>query len=264
MHPLRLIPGLLAASPYSLRAMSSAVDAPSYVELPATSRHSATVILLHGLGDSGNGLKPVAAHLQSQAGLGHCKFILPNAPIRPVTVNGNRLTPAWFNTRSFSPPSADFEEDQLHTLASIEKLIATELGAGPVTDPARIVVGGFSQGGVMSVLVGVVSEIRIAGIAVMSGRLPLRNAAMEFPRLKELASPHASSLAVWWGHGLADEMLKVAFAETAVSFLTNEIGIPRDGKSGLVFRTYPGLGHGIGAEEMRDLGHWLEGILPAE
>ena len=39
----------------------------------------------------------------------------------------------------------------------------------------RIVLGGFSQGGAMSLLAGLTTERKLGGIAVMSGWLPLRN-----------------------------------------------------------------------------------------
>lgn len=49
---------------------------PSIV-LPARTAHTATVIFLHGLGDSGAGWEPVAQMLAPQ--LPHVKWILPNA-----------------------------------------------------------------------------------------------------------------------------------------------------------------------------------------
>lgn len=45
----------------------------------AAARHSATVIFVHGLGDSGAGWKPVAEQLRMDEGLRHVKWILPNA-----------------------------------------------------------------------------------------------------------------------------------------------------------------------------------------
>jgi lysophospholipase-1 len=91
--------------------------------------------------------------------------------------------PAWFNLFSFNPPSEDDEAGMLESLASIEQLITKEVESG--TDPSRIVIGGFSQGATMSLLTGVVSSIKLGGVAVLSGRLPLRDKVGKYPRLKE-------------------------------------------------------------------------------
>jgi hypothetical protein len=57
--------------------------------------HSATVIFLHGLGDSGSGIAPIGQALTGGAGseLSHMKFVFPTAPVRPVTMNGGMRMP---------------------------------------------------------------------------------------------------------------------------------------------------------------------------
>ncbi|KAJ3125614.1 hypothetical protein HK100_010713, partial [Physocladia obscura] len=62
------------------------------VIVPAAAKHTATVIFLHGLGDSGYGWQPVAEQLAPL--FPHVKFILPNAPTIPITVNGGYRMPA--------------------------------------------------------------------------------------------------------------------------------------------------------------------------
>jgi predicted esterase len=60
----------------------------------------------------------------------------------------------------------------LRTVYSINKLVSAEVDAG--IEPERIVVAGFSQGAAMSLLVGLSSERKLAGIAALSGWMPLR------------------------------------------------------------------------------------------
>jgi hypothetical protein len=67
--------------------------AASPVVVPAKSSHSATVIWLHGLGDSGSGWAPIAQQLS----LPHVKWIFPNAGSRPVTINGGTAMPVFIN-----------------------------------------------------------------------------------------------------------------------------------------------------------------------
>lgn len=53
---------------------------------PALSRHTATVIFVHGLGDSGHGWAQAVQLWQSKHRLDEVKFILPNARTMPITV----------------------------------------------------------------------------------------------------------------------------------------------------------------------------------
>ena len=53
-------------------------------KVDAKSSHSATVIFLHGLGDTGQQWSVSLGNL----GLDHVKFLCPTAPSQPVTLNG--------------------------------------------------------------------------------------------------------------------------------------------------------------------------------
>ncbi|KAJ1894067.1 hypothetical protein LPJ81_005238, partial [Coemansia sp. IMI 209127] len=64
----------------------------------ARANHTASVILLHGLGGSGHGLEPVAQILSQS--LPHVKFIMPHAPAQAVTVNGGMRMPSWYDIMS--------------------------------------------------------------------------------------------------------------------------------------------------------------------
>ncbi|KAJ6501503.1 Phospholipase/carboxylesterase [Mycena vitilis] len=209
-------------------------------------------------------MQSLALQLQS-TGLEHCRFILPHAPARTITANG-ALMPAWFDIFAFSnPPCEDDEPGMLESLASIEQLIAKEVESG--IDPSRIVLGGFSQGATMSLLTGMVSSTKLGGVAVLSGRLPLRDKVGKYPRLKELASPHATSVPIFWGHGSADPMISHSLGRLSADYLTSVIGVPlapATGEAhGLTFKTYEGMSHSIGPQELLDLAVWLQKVLPA-
>ncbi|KAJ7171875.1 lysophospholipase I [Mycena crocata] len=243
--------------------MAPVVEPPAFIKVPSKN-HSATVILVHGLGDSGFGMQSLASQLQSDA-LSHCQFLLPHAPTRAITANGGHRMPAWFNLFSFNPPSEDDEAGMLESLASIESLIQNEIDSG--IDPSRIVIGGFSQGATMSLLTGMVSSKQLGGVAVLSGRLPLRDKVGKYPRLKELASPHAASVPIFWGHGSADPMISHSLGKQSADFLTSTIGVPSAPNTGeakgLTFKTYNGMSHSIAPAEIKDLGAWLKQILPS-
>ena len=79
-----------------------------------------------------------------------------------------------FDLRSFDFTTAAEDEDgMLRTLSYINRLISAEVDIG--IDPGRIVVGGFSQGGTMSVLCGLTNERKLGGVVCLSGRLVLKS-----------------------------------------------------------------------------------------
>lgn len=59
------------------------------IVLPPSSggQATATLIFAHGLGDTGAGWYDVAQMLSRRPALKHVRFILPNSPIQPVSLN---------------------------------------------------------------------------------------------------------------------------------------------------------------------------------
>lgn len=70
----------------------------------------------------------------------------------------------------------------LRTVSSVNQLISAEVDSG--IEPGRIVVGGFSQGAAMSILTGLTSERKLAGVVALSGWAALRN------KLEAVSEPH--------------------------------------------------------------------------
>ena len=111
-------------------------------------------------------------------------------------------------------------------------------------DPKRIYLGGFSQGAMMSYLVGLSHPEAVAGIAPLSGMI-IEKLKPEFKLDKA-----KTNLRIFVGHGDADERIPVADAKAAVDYLKQN-GLKPE------FHTYPGMGHSISRKELTDLSHWL-------
>jgi lysophospholipase-1 len=78
-----------------------------------------------------------------------------------------------FDIYSFGFNTNEDERGMLESARQINALVTEEVDAG--IDPSRIILGGFSQGGTMSLLTGLTGERKLGGLAVLSGWLPLRN-----------------------------------------------------------------------------------------
>ncbi|RDB20092.1 Acyl-protein thioesterase 1 [Hypsizygus marmoreus] len=229
-----------------------------YLTVPAISKHTATVIFVHGLGDTGHGWKPVADMFRADPDLAHVKWVLPHSPIRSVKANMGMEMPSWFDIYSFG---FDTDEDELGMLQSarlINQLVTAEVDSG--IDASRIVLGGFSQGAAMSLLTGLTGERKLAGIAVLSGWLPLRT------KFKAMASPNSASIPVFWGHGSNDPLVKFQFCKDSSDFLTKQLGMPTSNSveecKGLTYNIYEGMGHTTNPKELDDLKTWIKKAIP--
>ena len=111
---------------------------------PELGSHSASVILLHGLGDSAEGWVDTAEELSKQ--FPYIKFILPTATEIPVTLNRGMLMPAWYDITGLTPDRASELCDGLEASVEVVKdIIKSELSHGVLSN--RILLAGFSQGG---------------------------------------------------------------------------------------------------------------------
>lgn len=101
------------------------------------------VIWLHGLGASRHDFEPVAELLQQT--LKSTRFVLPQAPTRPVTINGAWAMPSWYDILAMNPARAIDRAQLEDSAATVQALIADQQAQGIAAE--RIVLAGFSQGG---------------------------------------------------------------------------------------------------------------------
>lgn len=128
------------------------------------------VILLHGLGAGAEDLAAGFSMLPLP-NKERISFLIPQAPIRPVTLNGGMRMPAWFDILALE--DAQPQEDKVG-LEESRKLIGQlidELTASGVPED-KIVVGGFSQGGALAIYCLFQEMNAFAGAFSWSGYLP--------------------------------------------------------------------------------------------
>jgi len=224
--------------------------------VPSGGKHTATVIFMHGLGDSGYGWKPVADQLSRDQGLQHVKWVLPHAPSMPCTANGGMVMPAWFDIFSFGFKGPEDETGILRSKDEVEKLIAQEVDAGLPAN--RIVISGFSQGGAITLATGLTTARQLAGLTVLSSWLPIKD------KIKGLLGSATTTTPIFWGHGEDDQLVPLSLAEASKEELKN-VGVSEakePGEPGIFFRTYPDLSHEANAKEINDWASWLKKVVP--
>ena len=105
------------------------------------------VLLMHGLGADANDFGDMAQALCQAAEPRKWRFVLPNAPSIPVTINGGMRMPAWYDLLDLSHPRAVNWDTVNDSAMVIEALLLEETAS-------TVVLAGFSQGAAMALHVG--------------------------------------------------------------------------------------------------------------
>ena len=207
--------------------------------LEPTDVADACVIWLHGLGADRYDFQPVATALQQR--LQSTRFVLPQAPTRPVTINGGWSMPSWYDILAMSPARAINSEQLEASAQQVIALIEAQRDAG--IDPARIFLAGFSQGGAV-VLHTAFLRWRgpLGGVIALSTYAPTFGASPAF-------SPEALHYPVLCLHGSRDDVVPSAMGRVAYQCL-HDAGVKA------TWHDYP-MGHEVVAEEIHDIGDWL-------
>jgi predicted esterase len=209
----------------------------------ATTKHTATVIFLHGLGDTGHGW----SQMFSQIRLPYVRYICPSAKVMPVTLNGGMRMPSWFDIRGLSPGSSEDEQGIKDAADLLQSLISEEEKKG--IDRSRIVVGGFSQGGAVALYSAfTVQQKQLAGIVALSTWLPLYKT---FPACVK----SNQAVPILQCHGEADMLVALSFG-TMTSHLIKSFN------QNVQFKTFPDMGHSSCDEEMEDVKKFISECLP--
>lgn len=208
---------------------------------------SGLVLWLHGLGASGHDFDPVIPIL----GRPDLRFVLPHAPVRPVTLNGGFPMRAWYDIRHLDPgPDREPESDVRETSTLLGELLRQQQAAAGVPW-SRVVVVGFSQGGAMAYHMGLRWPERLAGIAALSTYLVIEEAlAGEL----SAAAMGPSPLPVFVAHGTHDPTVPRSRGAAAHKQL-QALGLTPE------WHEYP-MGHEVCMDELEALRSWLADVLP--
>ncbi|KAL1998924.1 hypothetical protein VTN02DRAFT_5338 [Thermoascus thermophilus] len=226
--------------------------------VPALKKHTATVIMAHGLGDSGAGWMSLAQNWRRRGKFDEVTFIFPNAPMIPITVNFGMTMPGWYDIVKLGR-DVQYEEflrhqDEPGILRSRDyftSLIKDEINKG--IKPSRIVLGGFSQGGAMSIFTGLTGKEKLGGIFGLSCYLLLSD------RIRDYIPedwPNKDT-PFFLAHGTEDDVVKYEHGKQTAQAL-KDMGLD------VSFHSYPGLPHSADPEEIQELERFLEKILPPE
>lgn len=210
------------------------------IEIETGPNPQACVIVLHGLGASGDDFVPVCEQMDLRP-VGDVRYVLPHAPMRPVSINNGFVMPAWYDIAALGGPAQEDEAGLRASQAIVESLIARE--AARSVPSARVIVAGFSQGCAMALLTGLRHRDKLAGIVGLSGYLPLADQTAAQRSAANQATP------IFLAHGRFDPMIALPRAIASRDAL---IALGYD----VQWHEYP-MEHSVCLPEVQDLQRFL-------
>jgi len=215
------------------------------IEIETAPKPDASVIWLHGLGDTGDGWSQVVPGLALPKSM-RVRFVFPHAPKMAVAINNGYVMPAWYDIREANLSERADVAGVQRSQAQLVALMARENARG--VDDARIVLAGFSQGGAVALYTGLRHPKRIAGIVALSTYLVSANA------LPSESSAANRGVPIFMAHGTFDPVVRLAWAQASREALVQG-GYPVE------WHEYP-MEHSAEMEEVAAVGAFLRRVLP--
>ena len=197
------------------------------LSLPSETKAKKALVLLHGWGADGRDLIDLAGPLQQA--LSDCALWCPDAP---HLCSANPMGRQWFELTQdfFQNPETALQE--MEAIAEKIEQAVCDFAASQDLSLSDIVVGGFSQGGMMSLHMAVSGRLSVPGFASLSGALI---ASQRLQATSDIARP-----AIFLAHGVRDEVVPFQASQQAKSHLE-------------------AAGHQVHFVTRSDLGHGIDG-----
>ena len=212
------------------------------MESPNGAAVNASIIWLHGLGADGSDFAPLVPQLSLPDSFG-IRFIFPNAPSIPVSINNGFVMPAWYDIKEMNI-DRHVDEDQLQqSAARVHALIDREIERG--VDSRRIIVAGFSQGGAVSFEAGLTYPKPLAGIMALSTYFATAASIK--------VNPIQNSMPILICHGSMDPVVSEALGLKSAATLKNLGLVPE-------YNSYP-MEHSLCPQQIMDIAAWMSRIL---
>jgi phospholipase/carboxylesterase len=205
---------------------------------PADGDPAGALVLLHGRGVDENDLFPLLDMLDPDHRLA---AFTPRAPLRPPGHTGNH----WYVVERIGHPDPETFTGTCSVLDRWLGAVAEETGV----PPDRTVLGGFSQGGVMSYAMGLgPGRPRPAAILALSCFVPTVDGWP--PDFTD-----RGGLPVYHAHGVNDPIIGIEFGRTTAELLQGNVD--------LTYREHPG-GHSIDPRSFDELREFVRAASPDE
>ena len=217
-----------------------------FVDVKPAAQADAAVVWLHGLGDSGDGFAPIVPELRLPKSSG-IRFLFPHAPVRPITINGGMQMRGWYDIKTWDlndrADETGVRESATAVTALLDKLIEQGIPAN------RILLAGFSQGGVIALHLLPRLPYKLAGVMALSTYMAVPG------KLKEEMTAFNKNTAVLVNHGTHDEVVPYSAGQAAF----NALKFAGFNVNWAEYR----MGHSVCPQQIADISRFIQQQLPA-
>ncbi len=166
--------------------------------VPAGDGPFPTIVMLHGWGSNAHDLLGIAPSIHA----GEALVLCPQGPMS-MQIGPGQQGHGWFPISGGGPTDLQALEASVEQLGAFLDRLLVEVPC----DPRKLVLMGFSQGGVMAYALALRDPQRFAALVAMSSWLPAELADAV------AAKPEGVSLPILITHGTADPMIPVERAQ---------------------------------------------------
>ncbi|XP_029449042.1 lysophospholipase-like protein 1 [Rhinatrema bivittatum] len=213
-------------------------------------RHGASVIFLHGSGDTGQGIREwIKQTLKKDLAFQHIKVVYPTAPVRSYTPMMGALSTVWFDRYKISNECPEHLESLESMSQHLGDLINEEIKAGIPKN--RILLGGFSMGGAMAMYLAYKYHQNVAGVFALSSFLNKGSVVYQ------VLQNNSTLPELFQCHGALDELAFHSWGKETNLALQSS-GVPT------TFHSFPNLYHELSKTELENLRSWILKKLPEE
>eukprot|EP01035_Chromulina_nebulosa_P018200 gene18200-23862_t len=209
--------------------------------VPSSGEYNTVLLWFHGLGDTADGWSDLIPELN----LEKTKYILPTAPIRPISLNGGMSMPGWSDIYGLDETSKEDLAGFNESAERVQTIVNQEITNG--ISPSNIFIGGFSQGGALALHYSLRSPLKLGGCIAFSSWLPFNS---DFPAA---LSESSKTLPIVQVHGDNDYVVQFHWGSQTHKLLSEIITNPPP-----EFVKIPRHGHGFHPRETIILKSFIE------
>jgi phospholipase/carboxylesterase len=201
------------------------------------------IIWLHGLGATANDFPPIVPELGLSASRA-IRFIFPQAPDRPITINGGMRMPGWYDIKGVSIEDKQDAVGMAESREMLDQIIQSQIESGIASE--NIILAGFSQGGAVTYFTGVRSKHKLAGLLTLSTYLPFDQDTKAEQSGNNIDTP------IFASHGTHDGVVPLSMGKRSVDIL-NGLGYS------VTWKTYP-MEHQVVMPQIKQIGAWINEV----
>jgi len=196
-----------------------------------TAAHTATLVWMHGLGDSAHGFADVFS--DPRFSLPGLRTVLLTADQHPVTLNGGMVMNSWYDIVSLD--RRELGQDAVESAEKVAAILASE-----ARNTRSLLVGGFSQGAAMALLLAYsLYPGALTGVIALSGYCFPMDISAEKKQIPALIY-----------HGEADDVVAPLFSRQSCRTTLEGVNY--------TYKTVPGMGHSVDVRELVDVRKWMQ------